>query len=329
MSLKNAFVFICLLALTLPITTVTATKKRPQSETEGQAVMWREPRDIESRDLFLGPGGVAHRPNLKKIKVIKKEEKGSSLKYRIEDASGKEWIAKIGSEAQAETAAVRLLWAIGYPTEINYLVKKITLPDVGTFENVRLEARPEGIKRVGDWTWEQNPFTGKRELQGLKIMMLLMNNWDIKDDNNDILVVEGRPERQYIISDLGATFGRTGNKKFPMLWLLTRSRNNVKDYHGSTFIEKVEGDRVKFYYAGKMRGLFEDITLDDAAWISTYLTRLSREQISNAFRAANYTKQEVSMLTEEVEQRISNLNQISKGRTVARNKRVQARVRRR
>ena len=57
----------------------------------------------------------------------------------------------------------------------------------GTFKNVKLEAHPEHRERAGDWPWEGNPFDGKPEFQGLKIMMVLINNWDMKDDNNAIL----------------------------------------------------------------------------------------------------------------------------------------------
>ena len=42
--------------------------------------------------------------------------------------------------------------------------------------------------------------------------MALMENWDLKDSNNRILAVKngGRTELQYIVSDLGTTFGKLG-----------------------------------------------------------------------------------------------------------------------
>ena len=80
------------------------------------------------------------RPNLRRITFISEETGGYSRKFRVRDASGREWVAKIGKEAQSETAAVRLLWAIGYMTEINYLAPRVTIPGEGTFENVRFEA---------------------------------------------------------------------------------------------------------------------------------------------------------------------------------------------
>jgi len=153
------------------------------------------------------------KPDLREITFLEETKGGySGTKYRIRDGAGREWVAKISKEAQSEVAALRLLWAAGYETEINYLVPRLTIPGKGTFEDVRLEARPASEKRVGEWKWKQNPFAGKREFQGLKIMMLLLENWDIKDSNNEIIQVKGTNRLRYVVSDLGATFGKTGGR---------------------------------------------------------------------------------------------------------------------
>ena len=85
------------------------------------------------------------------------------------------------------------------------------IPGKGTFTNVRLEARPADIKRLDEWEWKKNPFVGTNELQGLVVLMAFMNNWDLKDSNNKILYLQDDKELHYIISDLGATFGKTGS----------------------------------------------------------------------------------------------------------------------
>ena len=41
-------------------------------------------------------------------------------------------------------------------------------------------------------------------MSGLRIMMALMNNWDLKSANNSVYAVEGESPR-YVVSDLGAT----------------------------------------------------------------------------------------------------------------------------
>ena len=244
-------------------------------------------------------------------RFIKEETGGFSKKYRIRDGSGRIWVAKIGKEAQSETAAVRLLWAAGYVTEINYLVPRLVIPGKGTFENVRLEARPASQKRLDEWKWDENPFVGSRAYAGLKTMMVLFNNWDIKDSNNVVILAHGSRgnELRYVISDLGATFGKTGT--LPVVWRFTRSRNKPEDYEKAKFIEGVrDNGMVNFRYGGKKREVFDDITVPQAKWLGELLAGLSRDQINDAFRAANYNPEEIGILTEAVLDRIEQLRSL-------------------
>src|SRR5687767_2997888 len=233
---------ILLLALIICLTSIDtglAKQKKKKETPQGTRVMWRRPADISSRDLFLGPGGAGMRPDLRRITFLKEEKGGYSKKYRVRDASGREWVVKIGKEAQSETSAIRLLWGVGYLTEVNYLVPRVTIPGKGTFNNVRFEARPEEWDRAGEWKWKKNPFVGTPEYQGLKIMMAMINNWDLKDSNNEIIQTNG--ELRYVISDLGATFGHASTT--PLFWRLTRSRNNPSKYADAKFLEQVKGNR--------------------------------------------------------------------------------------
>src|SRR5215210_7094697 len=296
---------------------------RPISQDEGRRpsgtpVLWREHKNPSSLDLYWGQGGRRMRPTLRRLTLLKEEKGGYSTKYRVRDASGREWVVKIGKEAQSETAATRLLWAAGYMTEITYLAPSATIQGKGTFRNVRFEARPENVDRSGEWKWDDNPFKGTREFQGLKVMMVLLNNWDIKDSNNVILAVPGQggTELRYAISDLGATLGDTG--KWPLLWRFTRSRNNPKDFSGDKFIDKVKDDgRIDFEFSGKKRGMFNDITVEQARWAGGLLARLSDRQLAAAFRAANYTPAEVRSLTASVRSRARQLAALRPRRSAA------------
>lgn len=286
-------------------------QEKPQKEKieyTGPAVMWREPVDIESRNLLVGAGGDAMKPDLSRVTFLEVKTGGWSTKYRVKDGKDKEWVAKLSKEAQPETAANRLLWAVGYETEIAHLVPDLTIEGKGNFKNVKLEARPDDVKRAGFWTWASNPFVGKPELQGLKIMMVLFNNWDMKDDNNAILAVKGdaNSERRFIVSDLGATFGKTGG-------IISRSRNKPSDYVKSEFIKAVNGNRIDFHYGGKNGKLFDDITVSDAKWLAGWLSKLSDEQIKDAFRAANYSSEEVDQLAAAVRARINALANVGSG----------------
>ncbi|HEX9918598.1 MAG TPA: hypothetical protein VGA87_05495 [Pyrinomonadaceae bacterium] len=276
-------------------------------------MLWRDPGNIAARNLLLGPGGEAMKPDLRKITFIKQETGGYSTKYRVRDASDRVWVAKIGKEAQSEAAAVRLLWAIGYMTEINYLIPRLNIEGKGTFENVRLEARPEHIERLDEWKWTGNPFSGTKELRALIIMMALLNNWDIKDTNNKVLLVPnlktGENRLHYIVSDLGATFGRV-KVDAPVIWRIKRNRNDPADYAEDPFLEDVTDGRVFLFYKGKSQHLFDDLRVEEAAWLGDLLARLTDEQIGDAFRAANYTPAEVRLMTRAIRARINELANI-------------------
>jgi hypothetical protein len=285
---------------------------------QGTPVFWQEPADVASRNLLLGPGGEEMKPDLKQIIWEETEPEGYSVKWRVRDASGKKWVVKVGNEAQPETVAARLVWAAGYPTEVNYLYpcvkvvnapkprKKVKRCEGDGYANVRFEARPEGVKRLEEWSWDRNPFTGTKEFAGFVVLMGMLNNWDLKDSNNKIIYVPtdgGAGELRYIVSDLGATFGKTGN-------FITHSRNEPEKYVKTEFVDKVEGDRVKFEYNGKKGSLFDNITVEQARWLGDILGRLSEEQIKDAFRAANYTPQEVEAMSQEVMGRINSLRRL-------------------
>ena len=284
-------------------------KNKNLKTLSGAPVLWRQPADIESRNLLLGAGGDAMKPDVSHVTFIEQKQGGFSTKYRVRDAAGNEWVAKIGSEAQPDTSANRLLWAAGYETEIAYLIPHLVIDGKGAFDNVRLEARPKGVKRSGNWSWEENPFKGTPQFQGLKIMMLLINNWDMKDENNEILATRdeatGEDEVRYIISDLGGSFGKTGG-------VISRSRNKPSDYVKANFIEKVNGDTIAFHYGGKNKKLFENISIADARWLSRRLNRLSDEQIKDAFRAANYSAAQVDQLSSAFRERLNTLIALGK-----------------
>ncbi|HYE16613.1 MAG TPA: hypothetical protein VD968_19395 [Pyrinomonadaceae bacterium] len=289
--------------------------KKAEPPPQGKPVLWRGHEDASSLNLLHGPGGEGKGPDLSRVTFVKEETGGYSPKFRVTDGSGRVWVAKLGKEAQPETASVRLVWAAGYVTEASYLVpcvkiegapapkKKVDRCEGNGFANVRFEARPDEYKRLEEWSWGQNPFKGTKEFQGLVVLMGLLNNWDLKDANNKIVYVPGgggEGELRYIISDLGATFGKTGN-------FITHNRNEPETYAKTKFVEGVDGGRVRFAYDGKNAGLFSNITVEQAKWAGEQLSRLSDEQIADAFRAANYPPEEVSLLAGAVRRKINEL----------------------
>jgi len=290
-------------------------KKGNQSLPDGIPVLWRAPSDIAKRDLYWGEGGKALQPDLSKVTLIEKEKGGYSTKYRVRDGSGREWVVKLGKEAKGETAASRLMWAVGYLPDVNYLVPKVKVEGLNKpLENVRFGLRPKDIKRVDGWQWKKNPFVGSREFQGMKVMMALLNNWDIKDSNNKVAVVHNKKiadnELRYFVSDLGGSFGKVSH--IPRFIYFKPDRNNPKAYAQTRLVDKVKDGRVDFHYKLRRKNLFKDITVDQAQWITGWLSRLSDRQLEDAFRSANYNPTEVRMMSHGVRARINELQNAQK-----------------
>ena len=292
-----------------------------------RSVLWREPTDIRTRNLLFGPGGQRLRPQ-GPFKFIKEDRDGSSPKFVVEDRTGVRWKAKLGEEAKPEAAATRLLWAVGYFADVNYYHPRLQVSGLprlsrgqkyvsgNVVNGVRLERVDKSVKKVDDWSWFDNPFVGSREFNGLRVMMALMNNWDLKDVNNAIYDLEGR-ELRYVVSDLGATFGKTGSD-----W--TRSKGSLEDYLESRFIDEIEPANVDLvlhsrppilyvaaipYYRQRTRmaQVAKDIPRSHARWIGRLLAQLSSPQIRDAFLGAGYSPGESQAYATKVRERINQL----------------------
>ncbi|HEU0049552.1 MAG TPA: hypothetical protein VFQ43_18340 [Nitrososphaera sp.] len=296
-----------------------------------QAVLWHEPSDIMTRDLLYGQGGKEHEPK-GNFKFIEEDTGGSNPKFNIKDEQGARWKVKLGVEAQPETVATRLLWAVGYFTDEDYYLSALHVEGMkklqrgqnlisaeGTTQGARLERHIKDRKKIGSWSWFENPFVGTRELNGLKVMMALINNADLKKENNSIYGERGF-EHRYVVSDLGASFGKTGN-------ILTRSIGNLKDYAESKFTRTIRPGYVDFvmrtrppflfffrvlYYfdRARMEKIVQHIPRDDARWMGQLLARLSNKQIQDAFRAGGYSPHEVAGFSQKLCERIAELNNL-------------------
>jgi hypothetical protein len=285
----------------------------------GTPVLWHDPGDISSLDLAAGPGGDELKPDLSRLTYVRDDQEGYSVKYRVKDARGVAWVVKVGNEARPETAAVRLVSALGYYTDVNYLVpcvhiagaakprKDVPRCEGDGFADARFAERPRDESRSEIWSWKENPFVGTKEFKGLVVLMGLLNNWDLKDENNKVLREKGAGgagEARYVVADLGATFGKTGGG-------ITHSRNEPENYAKSKFVEGVSGGRVRFAYGGKEQSLFQDISVGDARWIASLLMQLSDQQIADAFRAADFKPDEVRTLASAVRSRIDELARVT------------------
>jgi hypothetical protein len=294
------------------------------------AVIWHDRGDIAALDLVGGPGGKDHGPG-HDLRFIAESPGGTSPKFEVEDERGIRWKVKLGEEAKSETAATRLLWAAGYVVDEDYYRPEIRVlgltplargqefvsPD-GIVTGARLE-RQDGRETSTTWSWYENPFIGRREFNGLRMMMALINNWDLKDANNRVFDTAGGGE--YGITDLGATFGRTGNS-------ITRSKGVPKDYADTRFIDEVTPTHVDFVMQSRpffplvfhlpsyrsrtrMESIVKQIPIADARWIGIRLGRLSPDQIRDCFRAAGFSPADVEVYEDVVTRRISALKNLN------------------
>ena len=259
--------------------------RRPTAAEMAQ--LWVRPDNIARRDLFWGPGGekLAPRPGIEyKVKAF--DETGMSGGWDLEDPETKrEYSVKIGTEAQTEVVASRLLWAVGYHQPPTYVLTKYELSGEKADElpmTGRFRPKVEGLDNVEDWSWHRNPFVGTREFKGLIVLQVLMNNWDIKTQQNKIYDVKrpGEPSRWYVVRDLGAAFGKTA-------WPVG-TKNNPEDFESQNLIRSVNGRKVEFDYDARHKELFEDITVEDVVWICELLNQITPAQYADAFRAAAY-----------------------------------------
>lgn len=262
---------------------LTATGTAPKvPQIAGLDELWQDPFDLEDRDLRWGSGGQALAPSPDVFHIFTAiDVTGFSAGYDVVDPQGRAWDVKIGAEAQPEVVASRLLWAVGYRQPIVYFMPDWKMKNGPVPQPVGGRFRLESDHAdAGDWSWQDNPFQGTRQLRGLVVANLLINNWDLKTTNNTILIMspaQGAP-RWFVVQDVGASLGKTA-------WPLG-SRNSVEDFESQAFVVGARDGHVQFDYRARHRELLEDITAADVVWISQLFARLTDRQWTDAFKAA-------------------------------------------
>src|SRR5437773_10105563 len=108
--------------LTLEVFSTTKVRNRKSPDSKSHAILWRDPGNIRNRDLYYGPGSKALAP-LPPFRFVKEVKEGGMPKFDVEDARGVKWRVKLGPEARSETAASRLVWAVGYNAEESYFME--------------------------------------------------------------------------------------------------------------------------------------------------------------------------------------------------------------
>jgi hypothetical protein len=254
---------------------------------------------------------------------VRHSKSGTQKKVIVEDDRGRRWTVKFGPEARPETTATRIVWAAGYHVDQAYFVPYARIVGKENIEarDVRFERLDDGYEEVGTWKWKENPFVGTRELDGLKVVMALIKNWDLKSTNNEILAPKKQPgPYTYYVSDLGATFGMTGSfyNRAPLLGDLPpsvlspgKAKGNPGGFVGERFIEEVRGGRV-YFYGGRtrVRRALNGVSVANARWMGNLLGRLSDKQLIDAFRAGGFNAAETSLYVSILRARIIQLRRL-------------------
>lgn len=298
------------------------------------AILWQNPGDISSKNLFYGHGGETGQPK-PPFTFLEEDKHDSNPKFDVRDANGHSWRVKLGAEARPEIVASRLLWAVGYFTEDDCVLPRATVPGLHLRHtahsvengdeviNARFARKPGGEKRLASWKWKENPFFGTREFNGLRVMMAVLNSWDLKTENNAVYSDRKTGRQLFLVSDTGATFG-TNSVRMQN----ANGKGNVEKYAESKFITHETETEVSFgtpapptdlliESAGLAAPVYfrrlgydwigDGIPRHDARWIGSLLGQLSHRQLVDAFRAGRFTPQETKEYVSILEDRIAQL----------------------
>jgi hypothetical protein len=148
----------------------------------------------------------------------------------------------------------------------------------------------------GEWSWTDNPFAGTRQLKGLIVANLIVNNWDLKPSQNRIYTGVNGPDRWFVVQDLGASLGKTA-------WPVG-NRNNVDDFETQKLVLGVQDGRVQFDYHARHKDLLADITPADVVWICRLLDRITDRQWADLFAGAHMAEEVGRRYTRKIKSKI-------------------------
>ncbi len=298
------------------------------------ASIWQDPGDIASKDMFYGRGGKNGQP-VPPFTFLEEDMNGTNPKADVKDANGTKWRMKVGEEARPEVVASRLLWAVGYYVNDDYLLHVATIQGLHMKRgkerihngdqviDARFERKPGKDTKIGIWEWKTCPFRDTREFNGLRVMMAVLNNWDLKDVNNAVYTNKKTGREIFLVSDIGATFATNELKTSR-----AQDKGNVKNYVDSKFITKTTATTVDFGTPGAPTGVLvksaglmskayfqrkgfewigENIPREDARWIGSMLGQLTHQQLADAFRAGNFPPESIEEYVTALQDRIAQL----------------------
>ena len=314
-----------LLALNLYVTTAPVTLAN-----ETRQVLWNDPKPATLADWIWGPGGEAQAPR-PPFRFVSENLGGTNPKVNVRDARGALWIVKFGGEVHTDTFSARLLNAVGYAAEPTYFVAsgviagtrslkraKPFVSNDGHFRRARFKLRDDSKLTYADalqWSWIANPFLGSHALNGLKILMMLLSNWDSKDvldgsgSNTAVFLRRGTQPTTYLYSftDWGASLGSWGGFFKRDKWDASAYERQTRD-----FVKGTRNGTIEWGYDGKHRqDITDGITVSDVRWLLPYLSRITDTEFRSGFVSSGATALDADRFTRSIRNRIAQLERLS------------------
>src|SRR5262245_54436052 len=299
-------------------------KNRQETATTQQKnVLWADPGDVAALDFRYGIGGPDRQPQ-PPFHFVREDKSGTTPKVDVTDARNVKWNVKWGSEARATTFCGRMAWAAGYIAQPEYFVASGRIEGVhgldrardrvskdGSFEDARFQLRTDSPRFLGTstWTWTENPFVGTRELQGLKILLMLVSTWDTKNANLATFEDNSPGGRRLLYADIdwGSCLGKWGG-------LLTWRKYDCKGFVDQTpdFVKGVTNGEIEWGFKGKHRGdVADNITVEDVQWLLQYVGRITDKQIRVGLEASGVSPADTESYAHALRDRIEQLERVA------------------
>lgn len=293
------------------------------------AVMWQQPVTPPGEADFSKAANGSKPPQAPFV-FVTEDLSGHSPKILVRDAAQRVWQVKGGYEARAEAFITRFVSAAGYYADSVWFVPRGRVDGVrwplrraqgfisrdGAFTYASFELRDSRAVFLPNlaWNWTKNPFTGRTELRGLKLLVMLFSDWDNKDvrdgpDATNVGVLRFETSRGdqdvYYVTDWGQAFGSWGT------WFgFGRSNWNCQDYSRETseLIHTDRSGRLVFGYRGQHADdLVMEIGREDVRWLLDRIGTITDAQIRAGFDASGASASEKECFTRALRDRIERL----------------------
>lgn len=290
------------------------------------------------KDIMYDDVSVYFPEKRAKFKKVKKSQTKPKFHVTVKHNGKKyKYKLKLAEEIQSEVTASALSSALGFHSDLSQYVKdfEVVLPKklklkelkeefnsyyskydfdklikevkeednktVVVIKEALLELIPKELMRVGPWAYGELDHKNFREIRGLYIFNTWIANNDIKEADNNKLVLKLNDDKSFKMfqfqHDQGFSFGNVGKEKIQEFkWdLIKRSGPEYAIVNNNNFQEN----------SG-----FDQVTYQDARWMIRKIAKLTREQIADAVRLGGWPTEVAILLTEKL---INRRNQLVTG----------------